>query len=295
MSFHSGFVTILGRPNVGKSTLLNALVGEKIAVVSPKHQTTRNRIVGILDGGDWQIVFLDTPGIHKPRTKLGEYMLKCIGDSVDGTDVLAVVIDCMVFGPQDKDIIDTYGKLQNVKKVLICNKMDRADPKQLSVLLSSLNDISYDAIIPVSASQGTNLDELKQILISFLPEGPRYYPDDMITDQTERAMCAEIIREKALLHLKEEVPHGIGVEMQSLHKVSETLTEIYANIYCERPAHKGIIIGQHGSMLKTIGSEARADIERLLNSHVSLHLWVKIRDDWRNNPEDLKTLGYCEK
>ncbi len=295
MSFHSGFVTIIGRPNVGKSTLLNALVGEKIAVVSPKHQTTRNRIVGILDGDNWQIVFLDTPGIHKPRTKLGEYMIKSINDSIDGTDIVVVVVDCMDFGPQDKEIIDTYEALGSTNKVLVCNKMDRADPKHLSALLSTFNEISYNAIIPVSASQGTNLEELKQILISFLPEGPRYYPDDMITDQTERTMCAEIIREKALLHLKDEVPHGIGVEMQSLHKVSETLTEIFANIYCERQAHKSIIIGQHGSMLRTIGSEARIDIEKLLNTHVLLHLWVKVRDDWRNNPEDLKTLGYYEK
>lgn len=295
MSFQSGFIAIVGRPNVGKSTLMNALVGEKVAIVSNKPQTTRNRIMGVAMGGDdqlgWQMVFLDTPGLHSPRTKLGEYMVQSVNDALDGIDVLIVMIDSGAVGAQDRKIISEMAG-QNVPKVLVVNKTDTVKREALASLLNTLHDVPYNAIIPISAYQGDNLQHLREVLVSLLPEGPRYFPDDMITDQPERLICAEMIREKALANLREEVPHGIGVEMQAITKLSDTLTEIHATIYCERDAHKRIVIGKQGSMLQRIGTQARIDIERLLGTKVSLQLWVKVREDWRNRPDDLRTLGY---
>lgn len=295
MSFQSGFIAIVGRPNVGKSTLMNALVGEKVAIVSNKPQTTRNRIMGVAMGGDdqlgWQMVFLDTPGLHSPRTKLGEYMVQSVNDALDGIDVLIVMIDSGAVGAQDRKIISEMAG-QNVPKVLVVNKTDTVKREALASLLNTLHDVPYNAIIPISAYRGDNLQHLREVLVSLLPEGPRYFPDDMITDQPERLICAEMIREKALANLREEVPHGIGVEMQAITKLSDTLTEIHATIYCERDAHKRIVIGKQGSMLQRIGTQARIDIERLLGTKVSLQLWVKVREDWRNRPDDLRTLGY---
>ncbi len=291
MSFHSGFVAIVGRPNVGKSTLMNAFVGEKVAIVSDKPQTTRNRIMGIAGGEDWQIVFLDTPGLHTPRTKLGEYMIKAANDALDGIDALLVMVDASAFGAQDRAIAERMSALK-VPKILVVNKADSVSREALASLLNTLHTVPYDEVVPVSARRGDNMDKLKALLIGTLPEGPRYFPEDMITDQPERLICAEIIREKALRYLREEVPHGIGVEMQAITKLSEGLTEIHATIYCERDGHKGIIIGKQGKTLTRIGSEARVDIERLLGTHVSLQLWVKVREDWRNRGDDLRTLGY---
>ncbi len=291
MSFHSGFIAIVGRPNVGKSTLMNALIGDKVAIVSNKPQTTRNRIMGIANGQDWQIVFLDTPGLHTPRTKLGEYMVKAAHDALDGIDALVVMVEAGAVGGHDRAIIEQMGKM-NVPKVLAVNKVDAVSRESLAPLLATLNGAPYDAIIPISALRGANLDALREALVSRLPEGPRYFPEDMITDQPERLICAEIIREKALKYLTDEVPHGIGVEMQAITKLSDRLTEIHATIYCERAAHKGIIIGKQGSMLGKIGAEARADIETLLGAHVSLKLWVKVREGWRDRGDDLRTLGY---
>ena len=291
MSFHSGFIAIVGRPNVGKSTLMNAFVGEKVAIVSDKPQTTRNRIMGVATGDEWQMVFLDTPGLHTPRTKLGEYMIKSANDALEGIDALLVMIDGAACGPQDRQIVERMAQMK-APKALVVNKVDLMTPQTLAPLLASLNIDGYDEIIPISARRGDSMDRLKQTLIGFLPEGPKYFPDDMITDQPERLQCAEIIREKALRNLRDEVPHGIGVEMQRIEKLSDNLTEIHATIYCERESHKRIIIGKQGTMLGRIGSQAREDIEKLLGTHVSLKLWVKIREDWRNRNDDLRTLGY---
>ena len=289
--FLSGFAAIVGRPNVGKSTMMNAMVGEKVAIVSNRPQTTRNRIMGVATDKDWQIVFLDTPGLHKPRTKLGEYMVKSVEDAMDGIDVLLVLVDVSEIGAQDRAIVsDMAGR--SVKKILVLNKTDIVDEARTMGAIASFADAGYDAIVPISSRTGRGMDELRQLIVSYLPEGPKYFPDDMMTDQPERVICAEIIREKALLHLRDEVPHGIGVEMMAINKLSDNLTEIHATIYCERASHKGSIIGKQGAMLRTIGSEARRDIENLLGTKVNLQLWVKIREDWRNRMDDLRTLGY---
>lgn len=292
--FHSGFITIVGRPNVGKSTLMNAMVGEKIAIVSNRPQTTRNRIMGVVTNPDWQMVFLDTPGIHTPRNRLGEYMMQSVRDAMDGKDGLLVLVDATQVGEQDRRIVQDMAQ-QTVPKVLALNKIDLLPPEKLLGLMAEFSGAGYDAIVPVSAKTGDGLETLTAELVKRLPEGPRYFPDDMVTDQPERQICAEMIREKALLHLRDEVPHGIGVEMMAMNKESDQFMEIHATIYCEREAHKGIIIGKHGSMLQQIGSEARMDIEELLGMHVNLKLWVKVRPDWRNRMDDLKTLGYQSK
>lgn len=289
--FLSGFAAIVGRPNVGKSTMMNAMVGEKVAIVSNRPQTTRNRIMGVATDPDWQIVFLDTPGLHKPRTKLGEYMVKSVEDAMEGIDVLLVLVDVSEIGPQDRAIVTEMAS-RRVKKILVLNKTDLVDEAKLMAAIASFSDAGYDAIIPLSARSGKGMDELRRVIVSYLPEGPKYFPDDMMTDQPERLICAEIIREKALLHLRDEVPHGIGVEMMAINKLSDSLTEIHATIYCERASHKGIIIGKQGAMLRTIGAEARRDIEGLLGTKVNLQLWVKVREDWRNRMDDLRTLGY---
>ena len=287
-------VMVVGIPNVGKSTLMNAMVGEKIAIVSSRPQTTRNRIMGVMTRPDWQIVFLDTPGIHTPRTKLGESMMQSVKDAMDGMDGVLVLVDATQVGEHDRAIVrDMAGK--KVPKVLAINKIDLLPPEKLLGLIASFADLGYDAIIPISAKTGDGLDDLTKQLATHLPEGPKYFPDDMMTDQPERLICAELIREKALQHLRDEVPHGIGVEMMGMEKMNDNFMEINATIYCERDAHKGIIIGKHGAMLQTIGSEAREDIEKLLGLHVNLKLWVKVRPDWRNRASDLRTLGYDAK
>ena len=289
--FLSGFAAIVGRPNVGKSTMMNAMVGEKVAIVSSRPQTTRNRIMGGATAPDHQIVFLDTPGLHKPRTKLGEYMVKSVEGAMDGIDVLLVLVDVSDVGPQDRAIVEEMAA-RKVKKILVLNKTDIVDEAKLMATIQSFSAEKYDAIVPISARTGKNMEELRRLIVSLLPQGPKYFPDDMMTDQPERVICAEIIREKALLHLRDEVPHGVGVEMMRIQKLSENMTEIHATIYCERASHKGIIIGKQGAMLRTIGAESRRDIESLLGTKVNLQLWVKVREDWRNRMDDLRTLGY---
>ena len=266
--FRSGFVAILGRPNVGKSSIMNRFVGEKVAIVSNHPQTTRSRLLGVATRADWQIVFVDTPGLHKPRTKLGQYMVKAANDAREGVDAVLCVVDGQFIGAGDRAILEDVAKM--------------ACPKFLG----------FDQIVCVSARRGDRMDELLSMLVSAMPEGPKYFPDDMMTDQPERVLCAEIIREKALWNLRDEVPHGVGVEMLSIKETRPGLTEIHANIYCERASHKSIIIGRQGAMLGKIGSEARRDIEKLLDTHVSLKLWVKVREDWRNRAGDLRALGY---
>ena len=292
--YHSGFITIVGRPNVGKSTLMNALVGEKVAIVSNRPQTTRNRIMGVMTRQDCQIVFLDTPGIHHPRTRLGEYMMQSVRDAMDGMDGMLVLVDATQVGEQDRRIVTEMGE-KKVPKVLALNKIDLMPKEKLLALMATFADCGYDAIIPISARDGDGLEELARALIASLPEGPQYFPEDMMTDQPERQICAEMIREKALLHLRDEVPHGIGVEMMAMNKESDDFMEIHATIYCERDAHKGIIIGKGGSMLKKIGSQARTEIEEFLECQVNLQLWVKVKKDWRDSDFLLKNFGYNPK
>lgn len=292
--FHSGFITIVGRPNVGKSTLMNALVGEKVAIVSNRPQTTRNRIMGVMTRPDCQMVFLDTPGIHNPRTRLGEYMMQSVRDAMDGMDGVLVLVDATQVGEHDRSIVKEMSS-KKVPKILALNKIDLLPKEKLLTLIASFAEYNYDAIVPISAMTGDGLEELTAALMAKLPVGPQYFPDDMMTDQPERLICAEMIREKALLHLRDEVPHGIGVEMMAMTKENDDFMEIHATIYCERDAHKGIIIGKRGSMLQIIGSEARKDIEQLLGMHVNLKLWVKVRPDWRNRMDDLRNLGYESK
>jgi len=289
--FHSGFATIVGRPNVGKSTLLNTLIGEKVAITSSRPQTTRNRMMGVMGGENCQIVFVDTPGIHKPRTKLGEFMVQSIEEAMEGIDALVVLVDVTAIGPHDRAIVADMSR-KKVYKVLVLNKIDMKEPKDLLAIIDSFKDAGYDAILPVSARTGDGVDKLKEQLAAHLPVGPKYFPDDMLTDQPERDICAELIREKALRNLRDEVPHGIGVEMMAMKKENDHFMEIDATIYCERDSHKGIIIGKKGAMLQKIGGEARKDIENLLGTRINLQLWVKVREDWRNRMDDLRTLGY---
>lgn len=291
--FHSGFVAILGRPNVGKSSLMNRFVGEKVAIVSERPQTTRNRILGVAAGEGWQIVFVDTPGLHKPRNRLGEFMMQEAEAAREDVDAVLAVVDGAHLGERDAAILDDVRQMA-CPKFLAVNKTDLVTPEQLMPRLASLNVEGFERVFSVSARRGDNVDALKTALVAAMPVGPKYFPDDMVTDQPERVICAEIIREKALRNLYDEVPHGIGVEMMGMQKIGDGRMEIHATIYCEKASHKGVIIGKQGTMLKKIGSEARADIERLLGCKVMLRLWVKVREDWRNRTGDLKTLGYGE-
>ena len=287
----SGFVAILGRPNVGKSSIMNRLVGEKVAIVSPKAQTTRMKALGVCTRDGAQIVFVDTPGIHRPRTKLGEFMARETKDAKDGVDAIMVVVDGTFIGKGDLEVIDGV-RAEKCPKFLVVNKTDAVSPEQLMPRLSMIDVSGFDQVVSVSALKNKNMDLLFRLLKDALPYGPKYFPDDMITDQPERVLVAEIIREKALKNLKEEIPHGVGVEILGIEKKSETLTEINADIYCEKASHKSVIIGKQGAMVQKIGSDARYEIERLLNTKVMLRLWVKVREDWRNRKEDLRNLGY---
>ena len=289
--FKSGFIAIVGRPNVGKSTLLNSLVGEKVAIVSNRPQTTRNRLMGVVCDEKYQMVFVDTPGIHKPRTQLGNFMMQAVQEGMEGIDALVVLVDVTAVGPGDRQIAEDMSR-KKLPVLLLLNKIDLVPPPELLRIIDIFKDMPFAAILPISAKTGEGLDTLRDELLRRLPAGPKYFPDDMLTDQPERVLCAELIREKALRHLRDEVPHGIGVEILRMEKKSENLMEIHADIYCEKDSHKSIIIGKHGAMLSLIGKEARIDIESLLGMRVNLQLWVKVRPDWRNSKADLRTLGY---
>ena len=291
--FRSGFVVILGRPNVGKSTLMNALVGEKVAIVSPRAQTTRNRIMGVMTREDVQIVFLDTPGIHAPRNKLGQYMMGAVRDALEGIDAAILMLDATDVRAADLELLRKYANLP-VKKAIVVNKIDQVDAGVLAPLLQRLGEEKADAYLPVSALKRKGLDALVDQLAAWLPAGPALFPEDMVTDQPERVIVAEMIREKALRNLREEIPHGIGVEVLSMENQGDETraVTIHANVFCEKDSHKGILIGKGGEMLRRIGEQARGDIERLLGQRVNLQLWVKVRPDWRNRAEDLRTLGY---
>ena len=292
-TFKSGFVAILGRPNVGKSSIMNRLVGEKVAIVSDKAQTTRMKALGVCHREDCQIVFVDTPGIHRPRTKLGEFMVKAATDAKDGVDAIMVVVDASFIGKGDVEVMQSV-RGERCPKFLVINKTDLVTPEQLMPRLQELDVSGFDQVVSVSARKGTNMDVLFELLKNALPEGPEYFPEDMVTDQPERVLIAEIVREKALRNLRDEIPHGVGVEILAITPLSDNLTEIHLNIYCEKPSHKSVIIGKQGAMIRLIGEQARMDIEKLLGKKVLLKTWVKVREDWRNRKEDLRTLGYEE-
>ena len=295
-SYRSGFVAILGRPNVGKSTLMNALVGEKVAITSSRAQTTRNRIMGVMTRENLQIVFLDTPGLHAPRNKLGEYMMGTVQDALDGIDAVILMLDATDVRNADMEILEKYGSLP-VKRALVVNKIDQVNSDTLAPLLERLSTQPMDAFVPISALKKNGLDRLVGQLASWMPQGPQYFPDDMVTDQPERVIVAEMIREKALRNLRDEIPHGIGVEVLAMENEGDEkrAVTIHANIFCEKESHKGILIGKRGDMLRRIGEQARGDIEKMLGQRVNLQLWVKVRPDWRNRAEDLRTLGYTDK
>ena len=288
-------VTIAGRPNVGKSTLTNALVGEKISIVSNKPQTTRNRIFAVLDRDDTQIVLTDTPGFHRARTRLGDYMVKVVEETVADVDVIALVVEPIPhIGDQEQQLIDKI-KATKVPAVLVINKIDTVEkPDLLAVIAAYSQACEFDAIVPVSARKGTGLDELVDELVKFAVEGLQLFPDDMITDQPERQICAEFIREKLLLCLDHEIPHGTAVEITKFHRREDGVTEIDATIICEKESHKGIIIGKRGAMLKKVGELARKDMETFLDGKVYLQTWVKVKENWRDSTAQLRNFGYSE-
>lgn len=292
--YKSGFVSVIGRPNVGKSTLLNKVIGEKISIISDKPQTTRNKIQLVLTGDDYQIVFLDTPGIQMPKNKLGEYMLKVSKSTLEEVDgIVFMVDDSIEIGKLDKYIIE---ELKNISTpiILLINKTDRLNDEETLLLVEKYNNMQlFKEIIPISALNDLNIDRCIQVIKEILPEGPQYFPEDMITDQPERFIISELIREKALENLEEEVPHGIYVDIDSIKsRDDKELIDVYANIYCEKDSHKGIVIGKNGKMLKQIGKSAREDIEKLLGSRVNLQIWVKVEKNWRERENKLKYFGY---
>lgn len=290
----SGFVTIIGRPNVGKSTLINQIIGEKIAIMSNKPQTTRNRIQSIYTAENCQIIFIDTPGIHKSKNKLGEYMEKSVETTLNEVDLILMLVEPTTkILDNDRYVIQ---KIQNIKTnvILVINKVDTVEKPKLLKIIDNFKDLyKFNSIIPISALNGDNIDDLLNSIKQALPEGPQYFPSDMITDQPERQIVSELIREKALQLLEDEIPHGIAVEIISMkQRENKDIVDIEANIYCEKESHKGIVIGKKGAKLKQIGTKARIDIQNLLGSQVFIQLWVKVKKDWRDNDFLLKNFGY---
>ena len=294
--FKSGFVTLIGRPNVGKSTLMNQLIGQKIAITSNKPQTTRNRIQTVLTTEEGQIVFVDTPGIHKAKNKLGEYMVNVAERALNEVDVVLWLVEPSTFiGAGEKHIIE---QLKRVKTpvILVINKIDMVKREEVLLFIDAYRkEYDFVEIVPVSARNGDNTDELVKVILKYLPYGPQFYDEDTITDQPERAICAEIIREKALHALSDEVPHGIAVAIDQMKpRKGGKMYDIDATIVCERDSHKGIIIGKQGSMLKKIGTNARYEMEKMLDAKVNLKLWVKVKKDWRDSDFLIKNFGYRE-
>ena len=293
-NFKSGFVTIIGRPNVGKSTLMNRLIGQKIAITSNKPQTTRNRIQTVLTTEEGQIVFVDTPGIHKAKNKLGEYMVNVAERTLNEVDVVLWLVEPSTFiGAGEKHIVT---QLERVKTpvVLVINKVDMVKKEEVLSFIDAYRKLyEFAAIVPVSARSGENTEELVKVIMKYLPYGPKFYDEDTITDQPERQIVAELIREKALHALNDEIPHGIAVAIDSM-KYRKKIVDIDATIICERDSHKGIIIGKQGAMLKKIGSTARFEIEKMLECKVNLQLWVKVKKDWRDSDFLIKNFGYTK-
>ena len=290
---HSGFITMIGRPNVGKSTLVNALVGEKVAIVSPRPQTTRTNLQGILTRENYQMVFIDTPGLHTARTRLGEYMVHMANSSLADVEGSVLVLDG-INGLRDADL-EILKNALNAKApvIVVINKTDVAPQERVAPMIAKLAEFEgIDHILPMSAKTGKGVERLEELMLGWLPEGPRYFPEDMITDQPERVIAAELIREKALYRLREEVPHGLGIEMTQIQPRVDGVMDMHVTIYCEKDSHKSILIGKKGVMLKDIGIAARRDIETLMGQPVNLQLWVKVKKDWRNRNDLLRELGY---
>lgn len=291
----SGIITICGRPNVGKSTLANTLAGEKVSIVSCKPQTTRNRICAVLNRGESQFVFVDTPGLHRARTRLGDYMVKVVRQSVADVDgVLLLVEPEDRIGPAEAELI---GRIQalGVPAALAINKIDTVEKeKLLSVMAVYGQAYQWDGVVPICARTGEGVDELLEMLSQWLPEGPQLFPDGVTTDQPERQIMAEIIREKLLWALDKEVPHGIAVEVTGFSQRDNDIIDCHVTIYCEKQSHKGIVIGKKGSMLKKISTQAREDMEAFMGAKVYLETWVKVREHWRDNPAAIQNFGYTQ-
>ncbi|MFA6075896.1 MAG: GTPase Era [Negativicutes bacterium] len=289
--FKSGFVAVIGRPNAGKSTLINSIVKQKISIVSDKPQTTRTRVMGIHTTENVQIVFLDTPGIHKPKTKLGEKMMNAATGSLSEVDAICYIIDASEKpGPGEQYIIEMLKKAK-APVILLINKIDRTDEATIFALPAKLN-FDFAHVLPISALKGNNLDKLESLLSEMLPIGPKYFPDDMVTDQPERLIVAEIIREKILNNTTDEIPHSIAVDIDEIKYRDNGMMYCRATIYVERDSQKGIIVGSNGSMLKLVGQQARIEAEALLGCKIYLDLWVKVKRDWRDVDGSLKTLGF---
>ncbi|ACL70001.1 GTPase Era [Halothermothrix orenii] len=292
MSYKSGFVSVIGRPNVGKSTLINNLIGQKVVITSPRPQTTRNSVRGIYTRPEGQIVFVDTPGIHKARNKLDNYMLEKAYESLEDIDVIIFMVDGNYsFGKGDEFI---YNQIKGVRVPVIVamNKIDRINKEIVMERQKNYEERTGFPVIPISASRGTNLDTLVEEIFTFLPEGPQYYPEDMVTDQIEQFVVAELIREKVFILTREEVPYGVAVKIEEMKERDNSTMYIRANIYAEKKSHKKIIIGHKGKMIKKIGRLAREEIEKLLQTKVYLDLWVKIEKDWREKEGLVKRMGY---
>ena len=290
----SGIITICGRPNVGKSTLTNALVGEKVAIVTNKPQTTRNRICGVRTRGESQFVFVDTPGLHKARTRLGDYMVNVVKESVADVDAVMLLVEPIPnVGAPEEQLIARIKTLR-CPAVLVINKVDTLDKKEklLEVIQTYEQAHQFQAVVPISAKTGEGVDELLDVLEGYLPQGPKLFPEDMTSDQPERQMMAEILREKLLLCLDKEIPHGTAVEITRFAERDDEVVEVEATIYCEKNSHKGIIIGKGGSMLKKVSTLARQDMERFMGTKVYLQTWVKVKENWRDNPAAIQNFGY---
>ena len=290
----SGIITICGRPNVGKSTLTNALVGEKVAIVTNKPQTTRNRICGVRTRGESQFVFVDTPGLHKARTRLGDYMVNVVKESVADVDAVMLLVEPIPnVGAPEEQLIARIKTLR-CPAVLVINKVDTLDKKEklLEVIQTYEQAHQFQAVVPISAKTGEGVDELLDVLEGYLPQGPQLFPEDMTSDQPERQMMAEILREKLLLCLDKEIPHGTAVEITRFAERDDEVVEVEATIYCEKNSHKGIIIGKGGSMLKKVSTLARQDMERFMGTKVYLQTWVKVKENWRDNPAAIQNFGY---
>lgn len=291
--FKSGFVAIIGRPNVGKSTLMNQIIGQKIAIMSDKPQTTRNKIHGVYTSDNGQIVFLDTPGIHKPTSKLGDYMSKVAHGTLGEVDAVLFLVDVVDgIGGGDRYIIEQLKHIET-PVILVLNKIDLVQPEALLAIITNYKDLyNFAEIVPVSALKGNNVTTLLEQIIRYLPEGPQYYPADQITDHPEQFVCAELVREKILHMTREEIPHSIAVQIEDMRVEPNGIVHISAVIFVERESQKGIVIGKQGALLKEIGRQARRDIETLLGSKTFLELWVKVKKDWRNQDRVLRDLGF---
>ena len=291
----TAMITICGRPNVGKSTLTNALVGEKIAIVSSKPQTTRNRISAVLNRGDTQLILMDTPGFHKPRTRLGDYMVKVVRESVADVDAVLLVVEPIAnIGAQEQELIGRI-KESGAPSVLVINKIDTVEKAELLRVMALYSAAHpFDAIIPISAKRGEGLDELLSELQKYAAPGPQLFPDDMISDMPEKQICAELVREKLLLCLDKEIPHGTAVEVTKFSERENGIIDMDVTIYCEKDSHKGIIIGKKGAMLKKIGELARTDIEAFMGTKVYLQTWVKVKENWRDSAAQLRNFGFTD-